>query len=131
MPQKAKSAVKRVMIVDDNVDAADSLAQLLALDGHRTLSVYAADQVLQSVRSFAPEIVLLDIGLPLTDGYEVARQLRALPGGAAMKLVALTGYGQAGDRDKALSAGFDAHLVKPVDLAALQNLLAGLHRSPA
>ena len=124
------AAGRRVMIVDDNVDAADSLAQLLALDGHRTLSVYAADQVLRSVRSFAPEIVLLDIGLPLTDGYEVARQLRALPGGAAMKLVALTGYGQAGDRDKALAAGFDAHLVKPVDLAALERIMAW-HVPPA
>ncbi len=74
--------------------------------------------------AFAPQVVLLDIGLPDMDGYEVARRLRALPGGAAMTLVALTGYGQAEDRERALASGFDTHMVKPVDLAVLERMLA-------
>jgi CheY-like chemotaxis protein len=69
-------------------------------------------------------VVLLDIGLPITDGYEVARRLRELPEGDAIRLVALTGYGQAEDRERALTAGFEAHLVKPVDLVALARILA-------
>jgi CheY-like chemotaxis protein len=112
------------MIVDDNVDAADSLALLLGLEGHETVCVYSAAAALQRVTEFAPDVVLLDIGLPDTDGYEVARRLHALPGCATIKLIALTGYGQADDRERALAAGFEAHLVKPVDLGALARLLA-------
>jgi signal transduction histidine kinase/CheY-like chemotaxis protein len=120
----SKASVRRIMIVDDNVDAADSLAMLLSLEGHETECVYSAAAGLQRVIAFAPDVVLLDIGLPDTDGYEVARRLRALPAGACLTLVALTGYGQAEDRERALAAGFDAHLVKPVDLAALGRILA-------
>jgi CheY-like chemotaxis protein len=76
------------------------------------------------VPDFKPEIVLLDIGLPQMNGYEVARRLRQLEGGAKLKLVALTGYGQREDRDRALAAGFDAHLAKPVDLTALERVLS-------
>jgi CheY-like chemotaxis protein len=76
------------------------------------------------VTAFAPQVVLLDIGLPDIDGYEVARRLRALPGGAAMTLVAVTGYGQAEDRERALASGFQTHLVKPVDLVLLGRILA-------
>jgi signal transduction histidine kinase/CheY-like chemotaxis protein len=120
----SKVSARRVMIVDDNVDAADSLALLLGMEGHETVCVYSAAAALQRVTGFAPDVILLDIGLPDTDGYEVARRLHALPGCAAIKLIALTGYGQADDRERALAAGFEAHLVKPVDLGALARLLA-------
>jgi CheY-like chemotaxis protein len=113
-----------VLIVDDNADAADSLALLLSLEGHETLCVYSAAAALQRVCAFAPDVVLLDIGLPDTNGYEVARRLRTLSGCAAIRLIALTGYGQPGDRDRAITAGFEAHLVKPVDLTELGRLLA-------
>jgi nitrogen-specific signal transduction histidine kinase/CheY-like chemotaxis protein len=119
----ANAGIRRVMIVDDNVDAADSLALLLGLEGHETECAYSAAGALERVSAFAPQVVLLDIGLPDIDGYEVARRIRALPGGAAMTLVALTGYGQAEDRERALASGFQAHLVKPVDLVVLGRIL--------
>jgi signal transduction histidine kinase/CheY-like chemotaxis protein len=121
---RAHASVRRVMVVDDNVDAADSLALLLGLEGHEIQCAYSAAAALERASSFAPEVVLLDIGLPDMDGYEVARRIRALPGGAAMTLVALTGYGQAEDRERALASGFQAHLVKPVDLEVLGRILA-------
>jgi signal transduction histidine kinase/CheY-like chemotaxis protein len=121
---RANASARRIMIVDDNVDAADSLALLLNLEGHEAVCVYSAVAALQRVSAFAPDVVLLDIGLPDTDGYEVARRLHGLPGCAAVKLVALTGYGQAEDRERTLAAGFEAHLVKPVDLDALGRILA-------
>jgi signal transduction histidine kinase/CheY-like chemotaxis protein len=127
---RSSSSARRVMIVDDNVDAADSLALLLSLEGHETVCVYSAAAALQRVSAFAPDVVLLDIGLPDTDGYEVARRLRDLPGCAAITLVALTGYGQPEDRERALAAGFEAHLVKPVDLTALAQMLAIYPRAP-
>jgi len=120
----SSGSARRVMIVDDNVDAADSLALLLGLQGHETVCAYSAAAALQRVSAFAPDVVLLDIGLPDTDGYEVARRLRGLPGCAAVTLIALTGYGQPEDRERALAAGFEAHLVKPVDLEALEQMLA-------
>ncbi len=121
---RAQASVRRVMVVDDNVDAADSLALLVGLEGHEIQCAYSAAAALARASSFAPEVVLLDIGLPDMDGYEVARRIRALPGGAAMTLVALTGYGQAEDRERALASGFQAHLVKPVDLEVLGRILA-------
>jgi signal transduction histidine kinase/CheY-like chemotaxis protein len=127
---RSSTSARRVMIVDDNVDAADSLALLLSLEGHETVCVYSAAAALQRVAAFAPDVVLLDIGLPDTDGYEVARRLRGLPGCTAITLVALTGYGQPEDRERALAAGFEAHLVKPVDLAALAQMLAIYPRTP-
>ena len=117
-------APRRILIVDDNADAALSLSQLLGMDGHHTQPVFSAEDALSQAITFAPEIVLLDIGLPGIDGYEVARRLRAsaLP----VKIIALTGYGQLEDRERTEAAGFDAHLLKPVDFAALTRLL-GAH----
>jgi signal transduction histidine kinase len=109
---------KRILIVDDNTDAADSLAALLEMDGHTTCSVYGSVAALESASAFDPQIVLLDIGLPGMDGYEVARRMRAR--GSKAQLVALTGYGQQDDLARAREAGFDAHLVKPVDLRLLR-----------
>jgi PAS domain S-box-containing protein len=113
---------RRVLIVDDNNDAADSLALVLSLEGHNTSVAYSAEAALDAVRSAAPDFVLLDIGLPNMDGYEVARRIRA--SGASARIVALTGYGQAADRQRSAEAGFSAHLVKPVDLALLRAMLS-------
>jgi PAS domain S-box-containing protein len=119
---EASAAGRRILIVDDNADAADSLALLLSLNGHNTQSVYVPEEALARTLQFRPQIVLLDIGLPRIDGYEVARRIRAQDG--AVRLIALTGYGQRDDVERAREAGFDAHLIKPVDLAALDRLLA-------
>ncbi len=118
-----KASSRRILVVDDNTDAATSLAVLLDLDGHETQTAFSSAEALQLADSFDPEVVLLDIGLPDMDGYEVARRLRLSARGAHRTLVALTGYGQQDDRQRARDAGFDAHLVKPVDFAALAKLL--------
>ena len=109
---------KRILIVDDNADAADSLALLLEMDGHTTRPVYGSMAALESAGTFDPQVVLLDIGLPGMDGYEVARRMRAR--GSKAQIVALTGYGQHNDQARSRDAGFDAHLVKPVDLQLLR-----------
>jgi CheY-like chemotaxis protein len=114
---------RRILVVDDNQDAAESLAMLLALDRHEVVSVGTPREALERCRSFRPEIVLLDIGLPDMDGYEVARRIRAQPELAGVRLIALTGYGQYEDKQRARKAGFDDHLVKPVELALLQQAL--------
>jgi signal transduction histidine kinase/CheY-like chemotaxis protein len=114
---------KRILIVDDNTDAADSLALLLGLDGHTAHPVYGSMDALESMGSFDPQVILLDIGLPGMDGYEVARRMRAR--GSKAQIVALTGYGQSDDQERARAAGFDAHLVKPVDLQVLRRHLGG------
>jgi len=115
---------RRILIVDDNADAANSLSELLKMDGHETRPVFSAEEALSLADDFNPEIVLLDIGLPRMDGYEVARRLRLAPLRNHTTLIALTGYGQQEDLDRAQAAGFDAHLVKPVDLVALTKLLS-------
>jgi CheY-like chemotaxis protein len=121
-----KAPPRRVLIVDDNEDAANSLALILQLGGHETASVYTAVDALQRAAAFRPEVVLLDIGLPGMDGYEVAQKMRELPGLRDIRLVAVTGYGRSDDRIRARDAGFDDHLTKPVEYAALERTLAGL-----
>jgi CheY-like chemotaxis protein len=113
----------RILVVDDNVDAADSIAMLLNMEGHETRAVNTARAALLAVPDFQPEVVLLDIGLPEMDGYEVARRLREQNGKHRMRLVAVTGYGQPADRRRAQAAGFDEHMVKPVEPTALQDFL--------
>jgi CheY-like chemotaxis protein len=100
------------------------MSELLKMDGHETRPVFSAEDALKLARELLPDIVLLDIGLPKMDGYEVARRLRRAPLRSRATLIALTGYGQQEDLDRAQAAGFDAHLVKPVDLAALAKLLS-------
>lgn len=125
-PTRGDAALKRrVLIVDDNVDAADSLALLLQSDGHEAETAYSAAKALEAIERLRPEIVLLDVGLPRIDGYEIARYLRASNPVPGMRLIALTGYGQKQDRERARAAGFDDHLLKPADMAALQRLLEG------
>ena len=109
--------------LDDNVDAAKSLSMLLSLQGHAVRVAHEGLTALRAAEDFQPHVVLLDIGLPRMDGYEVARRLRERPETETMLLVALTGYGQDSDKQRALSAGFDEHLTKPVKIERLQALL--------
>ena len=118
----------RVLLVDDNVDAAESLAMLLRLWGHEVAVAHDGPDALRAAEAQRPEFALLDIGLPGMDGYELARRLRPQPGFGQTILVALTGWGQEEDRRRSKEAGFDHHLVKPVELSALQELLAQPHR---
>jgi CheY-like chemotaxis protein len=119
--QGAESESMRILVVDDNIDAAESLALLLRLDGHSVRTAYTASAALEQVSSLQSDVILLDIGLPEMDGYQVARRIRAT--GSLARLVALTGYGQAEDIKRGRAAGFDAHLLKPVDLPALNEIL--------
>lgn len=120
----SRAAAKRVLVVDDNADAADSLAALLQLLGHRVRVAHSGAEALQTVGSFHPDVGVLDIGLPGMTGYELAGRLRADLAGDPLTLIALTGYGQAEDRVRARDAGFDHHLTKPADPAALCALIA-------
>ena len=116
----------RVLVVDDNVDAAETLAMLLDLSGHVTRKAHDGVQALAVAEELQPDVALLDIGLPLLSGLEVARCLRQRPHGARMVLVALTGWDQAADRQASQAAGFDAHLAKPCDHEALLQMLPAL-----
>jgi len=121
-----KAPPRRVLVVDDNVDAANSLAALLNLQGHETRAVYSGREVLECIESFRPHLALIDIGLPKMNGYELAKRLRETADWATLRLIALTGYGQLEDRERARAAGFNDHLVKPVDMPTLERALAGL-----
>jgi PAS domain S-box-containing protein len=114
---------KRILVVDDNVDAATTLGELLLALGHEVMVRFDGKSALADAAAFAPDVLVLDIGLPDFDGYELARQLRREPATAQARYLALTGYGQAHDRTLARAAGFDHHFVKPVDIAALQAVL--------
>ena len=121
--EKPPSRSLRIVVADDNVDSADGLAKLLRLDGHEVATANTGSAAVSAVQSFHPELVLLDIGLPDISGYDAARQIRALPGGSALRLVAVTGWGQHEDRRRSKEAGFDRHLVKPVDAAKLEKVI--------
>jgi PAS domain S-box-containing protein len=111
---------ERILIVDDNRDAAETLAVLLQLQGHEVHTANTAHEVVRRAHELRPSVILLDIGLPELNGYEIARRLRTDPALESVRLVAVTGYGQNEDRARARQAGFDAHVVKPVDLARLE-----------
>ena len=117
-------ASRRVLVVDDNQDAADSLAALLRMESHDVQVAYDGASAIELARRQPPEVVFLDIGMPGMDGHETARGLRRLPGMTGAKVVALTGWGQEQDRRRSALAGFDLHLVKPLDHAALLEVLA-------
>jgi CheY-like chemotaxis protein len=114
---------KRILVVDDNEDAANSLASILELEGHRIDIVYTGRDALERAQAICPEVILLDVGLPDISGYEVARHLRPLL--MTTQIVALTGYGHAEDIRRASDAGFDAHVIKPVDFEKLTQILGG------
>jgi len=113
----------RVLVVDDNRDAASSLVLLLEIAGHKASHAHDGPSALEAAEKERPEVVLLDIGLPTLNGYEVCRRIRARPWGASVVLIALTGWGQEDDRRRSHEAGFDGHLVKPVEYADLMSLL--------
>jgi PAS domain S-box-containing protein len=115
---------RRVLVVDDNIDSADSMAMLLRATGHEVETAHDGPGALERAPQYLPEYVLLDIGLPGMNGYTVAERLRALPGLGGVKLIAMTGYGQEDDRRRSREAGFDHHLVKPVDFDTLCAILA-------
>ncbi|WP_238382796.1 hybrid sensor histidine kinase/response regulator [Cognatilysobacter segetis] len=125
VPSVAPSAGRRVLVVDDNADAARTLAALLALGGHDVRTAFSGGEALALLERFVPEVAFLDIGLPGMSGNELARRLRADPRSAAARLVAVTGWGRDEDRDRTREAGFDAYLTKPVDPATVMALLAG------
>jgi CheY-like chemotaxis protein len=120
---------RRVLVVDDNHDSADTMAELVRIWGYEVRTAHDGPAALECARSFRPNVVLLDVGLPGMDGYELARRLRA-EGLAGDLLVSVTGYGQEEDRRKAEEAGFDHHLTKPVNPDTLQRLVAQEDRGP-
>jgi signal transduction histidine kinase/ActR/RegA family two-component response regulator len=122
---------RNVLVVDDNVDAAQSTAMLLRAWGHEVRIAYSGQEALHAAEASTPEIVLLDIGLPIINGYDVARRLREQPKFEQTILAAITGYGQAEDRRRSMEVGFDFHLTKPVDPTALQEVMASHERREA
>ena len=119
-----QNAGRRILVVDDNTDAAESLAILLRLKGHEVRVAFEGASAIVTAREFHPQVVFLDIGMPAMDGYEVARRLRRENNVSAAMLIALTGYGQESDRQRSQEAGFDLHLVKPIDPMDLKQILA-------
>ena len=124
VPRRGSSP--KVLVVDDSVDSAEMLATALSTKGYDTRVAHDAPIALRIAADFRPAVALLDIGLPVMDGYELAARLRELPNLSGMKLIALTGYGQESDRQRSREAGFDHHLVKPIDLLLLESVLGDL-----
>jgi signal transduction histidine kinase/GAF domain-containing protein len=120
------AGARRVLIVDDNADIADTLAVALNLLGCVTRVAYDAPSAIAAAATFEADLAILDIGLPVTNGYELARQFRSGKSTASMRLVALTGYGQKTDKQRAMEAGFDEHIAKPFELATIRDLLSRL-----
>ena len=117
----------RILVVDDNHDSAMSLAMMLSIMGHDTRTAHDGESAVATAESFLPEVVLLDIGLPKLNGYEVAQRIRENTWGKSMFLIAVTGWGQEEDRQRSSEVGLNVHMVKPVEPAALERLLAELH----
>jgi CheY-like chemotaxis protein len=118
------SAARRILVVDDNEDAVMSLGVLLRMSGNEVETAKDGVEAVERAAAFQPDVILLDIGLPRMNGYDACRAIRQQPQGGDILIVALTGWGQDEDRHKSGEAGFNNHLVKPVDLAALMALLA-------
>jgi CheY-like chemotaxis protein len=125
-PSKQAVPKRRILVVDDNIDAGDTLALLLKLKGHDVSIARDGLQAVDMASEVRPEVILMDIGMPHLNGYDATRQIRATEHGREMFIVALTGWVQAEDIARAKDAGCSAHLVKPVDYAALDLLLASL-----
>jgi CheY-like chemotaxis protein len=123
------STCLRVLVVDDNRDAASAMGMLLRITGNEVRAAYDGMEAVRVAKQFCPDVVLLDIGLPRMNGYEAARAIRAQPWSRGMVLIATTGWGQDADRQRSREAGFDHHLVKPLDPATLVDLLASLHQA--
>jgi DNA-binding response OmpR family regulator len=120
------ATARRILVVDDNRDSAESISTLLQISGHRTFVVYDGVAAVEAAEHLRPEVVLLDVGLPKLSGIDACRRIRGHAWGKGMVIVALTGWGQESDRRNTREAGFDAHLVKPVDYGDLLQLLTAL-----
>lgn len=123
--ERAAVTTHRILVVDDNSDAAHSLAMMLELKGNDTRTACDGAGALEAAAAFRPDVIFLDIGMPALNGYEVARRIRQQPWGQDVLLVALSGWGQEGDKKRSREAGFDIHLVKPVEASAIEAILAG------
>lgn len=119
---------RRILIADDNHDAADSLSMLFKLSGHDVFVAHTGAQALVAADQYRPDVALIDIGMPEMDGYEVARRIREEAWGAQIMLIAVTGWGEAEDKRLALAAGFDRHMTKPIDPEELERLLQNPQR---
>ena len=116
----------RILVVDDNHDSALSLAMMLSIMGHETRTAHDGESAVETAETFLPEVILLDIGLPKLNGYEVAQRIREKPWGASMFLIAVTGWGQDEDRQRSSEVGLNVHMVKPVEPSELEKLLAAI-----
>jgi CheY-like chemotaxis protein len=116
----------KILVVDDNHDSALSMAMMLSIMGHDTRTAHDGESAVETAESFLPDVVLLDIGLPKLNGYEVAQRIREQAWGTSMYLIAVTGWGQDEDRQRSSEVGLNQHMVKPVEPAALEKLLAEL-----
>ena len=120
----AENGGRRILVVDDNEDSALMLSEVLRAKGYQTRTAHDAPAALLAAAEFCPELAFLDIGLPVMDGYELAARLRKIPRLEGIRLIALTGYGQESDRQRTAAAGFERHLVKPVDLTIVEEIAA-------
>jgi CheY-like chemotaxis protein len=127
----AATGGKRVLIVDDNLDAAETLAMMLELLGQQTRQAHEGNGALKAAQEYNPDVIFMDIGLPGLSGHEVVTRMRRELGMTDAYIIALSGYGTEEDRRKSFHAGFDTHLVKPLDPAALPGILASAERRPA
>ena len=118
-----QAAPRRIVIADDNEDSAQSFAMLLSFSGHEVKVAHDGAEALDAVRNFRPDVAFLDIGMPVLTGYEVAQAVRAEPWGNEVTLIAVTGWGQPDDKQRAHTAGFDCHQVKPIDPDVVDRLL--------
>ena len=123
----SNGAARRILVVDDNRDGAESLTQLLEVLGHEVVTAFDGVEAVEKAREFRPEVVLMDVGMPRMNGYEATRRIREHDWGAGMTIIALTGWGQDGDRKLSREAGCDGHLVKPVSLPDLERKLGELN----
>jgi PAS domain S-box-containing protein len=126
----AAAPKRRILVVDDNRDSATSLGMMLSLMGNETRTAHDGVEAVEQAAAFRPDVILLDLGLPKLNGYDACRRIREQPLGKGMVIVALTGWGQEEDKRRSSEAGFNQHMVKPVDPAALETLLGGLESSP-
>jgi signal transduction histidine kinase len=124
VPPEHPHVRRRILVVDDNLDSAESMTMMLKLSGHDVATAHDGLEAVKLAKEFQPDVALLDLGMPKLDGYEAARSIREQSWGQDMLLVALTGWGQAEDKRRSREAGFDAHLVKPIDFDALEELVA-------
>ncbi len=125
-PTDSCGSQRRILVVDDNEDSAASMATMLQLLGNEVRAAYDGVEAVELAEKFRPRVILMDIGMPRVNGYEATRQIREQPWGRDIVVIALTGWGQEVDRARSKEAGCDGHLVKPVDLAALEKLMVDL-----